>query len=131
MENFNLEAESSKDSHTEKRENINFTENISERLNSENFKEYIVQFPEDRRNDVIGLAVEYNILHPDGFAFSEFMKILLDKVKEAKHFDGRGAKEEITSQIFIDSVAEKMNISIPFSEYGEKVIFDYIANLCI
>jgi len=127
MEAFNDKLENPKGPlvETDKKD---FAENISERLNSESFREYMVQFPIKKRNDVIGLALEYNILHPDGFDFDEFMETLLREVKEVNNFEGRGAKEEITSQIFIDSVAKKMNISKPFSEDGEKAIFDYLVD---
>lgn len=107
---------------TEKSESISFAESISERLNSEQFIEKINQFPEKYRDAIIGIAIEYNVLHPDGFGFEECMSKLL----QVDRFEDMGNEEE-TVKIYVDSVAKKLGFSEPFSEDDKRTIYEYIS----
>lgn len=112
------------------RESISFAQAVSERINSESFKEKMLEFPEKERNSVVGLAVEYNILHPDGFGFEEYLTKLSSTLssKEVKNFSNSGVKEKLMSEAYINSVSSKFGLSEPFSESDEKQIFEYIAD---
>ena len=130
MERFNPTPEVQNDileTASEKSEASTFAEGLSERLCSEQFLEQIKQFPSRERQTALGIAIEYNILHRDGFGFEESMNMLLEESAKVKTFDTIGRKEDVSATLYITSTAKKLGLVEPFSEDDEKAIFEFIA----
>jgi len=109
--------------------NENLATSISERLDSPSFKEKLLELPPESRDAAIGMALEYSVLHKDGFDFDKFTSTFHDRLLSLgeKHIYS-GKKESMLTGIYIESVAKKLSIERPFQEDDEKRIFTHIAD---
>ena len=95
-------------------------ERISKFLNSENFLSYLHSFDDSSYEDVakfkskiIGMALEYLMIHPDGYMLSDYLKCIKDNLNERSYVSETPAdKKELTSFI-IKSIASKLRINEP------------------
>lgn len=101
-------------------EEISFERRVSEFLNSENFLNFIREFPDKERGSKIGMILEYFTIHPDGFELNEFLKVLAEK---------RGIRDisEVSEQI-VNSIMRKLGINDPNHPDSANKIFEYFSS---
>lgn len=92
-----------------------FAADMSRFLNADRYIDYLSQIREPKqRPKVIGLTLEYGILHPDLFRVEDFLRGL--------KIEGEG--QEAASWLMANSVADKLDVDLDLVTSKEK-IFDY------
>lgn len=94
---------------------------VSAIFESRQFLNYLREWPEDLRGYVIGRVVEYYIIHPDGYHLETFLERM--KGRADTHVTG-GIKVE---DIFVRSIAAKLNLAEIESDDAKRMIFDYFS----
>jgi len=89
--------------------------NLTTLFNSESYIHQLSGFEKGERGKVIGLTLEYGILHPDMFGIEDFLEGVNDE-------DGREDKK--IAFTMSDSIARKLGVNADTKE-GRKKIFAY------
>ncbi|MFZ2189576.1 MAG: hypothetical protein WA057_02070 [Candidatus Magasanikiibacteriota bacterium] len=99
---------------------------LNKQLNSPEFLEFLISFPENLRAKILALSVEYYTIHRDGFGFNEYLKQLkeiaplLDKPNGELYFD------RSKYRLIIESIAKKTNVDDYNSDEGRQAIIKYL-----
>ena len=103
-----------------------FVERFSGLMTSDKFVSYLTRCPEDRRDQLMGVAIQYNILHKDGFGFNDFMESVVGKITEPSGGLPHNFKMSNFTGEVIDSVTKKLGLSEIESMESKSRIFDFI-----
>lgn len=90
-------------------------------LTSRRFVDKIRQIDEKIRSEAIGKALEYLVLHPDGFEFWEFTESLKDACANASEHD----LDENAAKLYVQSVYRKLKLVDDGSVSSKEKFIDY------
>lgn len=98
-----------------------FNERLSDFFRSGEFVEFIEQIADFERERAIGVIIDYNVLHRDGFMFPEFQELLRN----------HGPRDDYAiSNFYVDSIAKKLKLEDVDSEDSKEQIWRYFHRNC-
>lgn len=102
-------------------------ENISKYFMSAMFQEQIAEFPDNHRNGIVGVILEYYVLHPDGFQIELFISDLRDTDYGNPEVGMLSSTSKMQKELLLyKSVLKRLNLTEPLTLYDTKAAFEYI-----